>query len=41
VQPPLLVVAHSWLERRGSRHGGPGGMHSMPPPSMDSAVEEG
>jgi cobalt-zinc-cadmium resistance protein CzcA len=41
VQPPLLVVAHSWLERRGSRHGGPGGMHSMPPPSMDPAVEEG
>ena len=22
VQPPLLVVAHTWLERRGGGHGG-------------------
>jgi cobalt-zinc-cadmium resistance protein CzcA len=29
VQPPLLVVAHNWIERRKSRHAGP---MSLPPP---------
>jgi heavy metal efflux system protein len=29
VQPPLLLLAHTWLERRGMR----GGPSSMPPPS--------
>jgi cobalt-zinc-cadmium resistance protein CzcA len=36
VQPPLLVVAHSWLERRKKRHGGPG-PQSLPP--ADGYVE--
>jgi cobalt-zinc-cadmium resistance protein CzcA len=36
VQPPLLVVAHNWVERRRSSRGGP---PSMRPPSMDEAVE--
>ena len=40
VQPPLLVVAHSWLERRGKGGSGPGGMHSVPPPSMDYGAED-
>jgi cobalt-zinc-cadmium resistance protein CzcA len=34
LQPPLLVLAHQWLERRRSR--GDGGMMSLPPPSLDS-----
>ncbi len=35
LQPPLLVLAHQWLERRGTRGGGPAGMSSMPPPALD------
>jgi cobalt-zinc-cadmium resistance protein CzcA len=31
VQPPLLLLAHSWLERRQMRTGGP---HSMRPPPV-------
>jgi cobalt-zinc-cadmium resistance protein CzcA len=35
LQPPLLVLAHQWLERRGTRGGSPAGMSSMPPPALD------
>ena len=39
IQPPLLVLAHSWLEGRGG--GGHGGPSSIAPPDLDSALEEG
>jgi cobalt-zinc-cadmium resistance protein CzcA len=39
VLPPLLVVAHNWLERR-KRHDGDHGPHSThPPPAMDDYLE--
>ena len=34
LQPPLLVLAHQWLERRGDPAGG-GRVTSVPPPSLD------
>jgi cobalt-zinc-cadmium resistance protein CzcA len=36
VQPPLLVVAHTWIEKFGGRHGG-GGSHGQPSPNDDLA----
>jgi cobalt-zinc-cadmium resistance protein CzcA len=40
VQPPLLLLAHTWLERRLAAKGG---THSLrpPPPSGDEPAEEG
>jgi cobalt-zinc-cadmium resistance protein CzcA len=37
VQPPLLVVAHRWLEKRRGRMGGP---PSMRPPSYAEEPQE-
>jgi cobalt-zinc-cadmium resistance protein CzcA len=34
VQPPLLLLAHSWLEKR-QRGNGAGGPHSMHPPPVE------
>ena len=36
VQPPLLVVAHTWLEKRKNRSGGSSG--TIPPPSSDEVL---
>jgi cobalt-zinc-cadmium resistance protein CzcA len=38
VQPPLLVLAHGWLERRMAARGGP---HSLRPPPPGAEMEEG
>jgi cobalt-zinc-cadmium resistance protein CzcA len=38
VQPPLLVVAHTWLDKH-RRKGGGGGPQSVHPPHMDDVVE--
>jgi cobalt-zinc-cadmium resistance protein CzcA len=40
VQPPLLVVAHTWLDRRRGRRGGGGGPSSMRPPTIEGDEEE-
>ena len=37
LQPPLLVLAHHWLENWRARHGAGGGGGSRPPP-MEPAV---
>jgi cobalt-zinc-cadmium resistance protein CzcA len=38
VQPPLLVLAHTWLERRGRGPGSSSGPESIHPPTV-SEVE--
>ena len=38
VQPPLLVLAHGWLEKR---QAGRGGTHSMRPPPSGEMMDEG
>ncbi len=38
VQPPLLVVAHTWLDKR-RRKGGDGGPMSLHPPPVEDALE--
>ena len=36
LQPPLLVLAHTWMEKRKSRHGGSGSMRPPPMPEPEA-----
>jgi hypothetical protein len=37
VQPPMLLLAHSWMERRNARRGGPPSMRPGPDAAEETA----